>query len=511
MSKKRALISVTDKTGVVDFARELSELGYEVVSTGNTFKVIKEEVDSAIQIDDVTGFPEILDGRVKTLHPMIHGGILYKRDNESHIKTIREHNIESIDIVAVNLYDFEGTLKAGKSHEEIIENIDIGGPSMIRSAAKNYRDVIVVVDINDYGFVIDKLKNGGLTLEDRERLAYKAFATTGRYDSLISNYFAEKVGDKYPDILNMSFQKDNTLRYGENPHQNGLLYSQSGAKNPILEFEQLNGKEISFNNINDLHGCLEVMREFKDSDDVVAVAIKHANSCGVGLGKDSLEAYTKCYEADPVSIFGGIVGITSKIDKATAEKLHDIFLEIVVAYDYEPEALEILCQKKNLRVLKIDKIEDSLQPFEMKYLDGKLLVQDKNNELFEKMEVVTKVEPTKEELKDMEFAMKIAKNLKSNAIAIVKDGQTLALGCGQTSRIWALKNALENNSDKDFKGAVLASDAYFPFDDCVTLAHEYGISAVVQPGGSIRDKESIEACDKYGMSMVFTGTRHFKH
>nr|WP_312984476.1 bifunctional phosphoribosylaminoimidazolecarboxamide formyltransferase/IMP cyclohydrolase [Clostridioides sp.] len=511
MSKKRALISVTDKTGVVDFAKELSKLGYEIVSTGNTFKVLKEKVENVIQIDDVTHFPEILDGRVKTLNPMIHGGILYKRDNKDHVDTIKEHNIEPIDIVVVNLYDFEGTLKAGKSHDEIIENIDIGGPSMIRSAAKNYKDVAVVVDINDYEFIIDKLKKDDLTAKDRKNLAYKAFSTTGRYDSLISNYFAEEVGDKYPEILNMSFQKENTLRYGENPHQNGLLYSQSSAKNPILNFEQLNGKEISYNNLNDLHGCLEVMREFKNSDEVVAVAIKHANSCGVGLGKDSFEAYTKCYEADPVSIFGGIVGITSTIDKETAEKLHEIFLEIVVAYDYEPEAFEILKQKKNLRILKIERIEDSLQPFEMKYLDGKLLVQDKNNTLFDKMEIVTKANPTDRELKDMEFAMKIAKNLKSNAIAVVKDGQTLALGCGQTSRIWALKNALENNKDKDFTGAVLASDAYFPFDDCITLANEYGITSVVQPGGSIRDKDSIEACDKFNMSMVFTGIRHFKH
>jgi phosphoribosylaminoimidazolecarboxamide formyltransferase/IMP cyclohydrolase len=511
MSKKRALISVTDKTGVVDFAKELSSLGYQIVSTGNTFRVLKEKVENVIQIDDVTKFPEILDGRVKTLNPMIHGGILYKRDNKDHVDTIKEHNIEPIDIVVVNLYDFEGTLKAGKNHDEIIENIDIGGPSMIRSAAKNYKDVAVVVDINDYEYIIDKLKKDDLTVEDRKNLAYKAFSTTGRYDSLISNYFAEEVGDKYPNILNMSFQREHKLRYGENPHQNGLLYSDSSAKNPILNYEQLNGKEISYNNLNDLHGCLEVMREFKDSDEIVAVAIKHANSCGVGLGKNPFEAYTKCYEADPVSIFGGIVGITSTVDKATAEKLHEIFLEIVVAYDYESEALEILNQKKNLRVLKIDKIEDSLQPFEMKYLDGKLLVQDKNDVLFEKMEVVTEVKPSDRELKDMEFAMKIAKNLKSNAIAVVKDGQTLALGCGQTSRIWALKNALENNNEKDFTGAVLASDAYFPFDDCVALAHEYGITSVVQPGGSIRDKDSIEACDKYKMSMVFTGIRHFKH
>lgn len=508
---KRALVSVTDKTGVVEFCMELNKLGYEVVSTGNTFKMLKENNVNAIQVDEVTKFPEILDGRVKTLNPYIHGGILYKRDNKNHVETIKEHNIHPIDLVVVNLYDFEGTLKSGKSHEEIIENIDIGGPSMIRSAAKNYKDVAVVVDINDYDMIIEKLKNDSLTLEDRKKLAYKAFSTTGRYDALISNYFAEEVEDKYPEILNLTFQKEQTLRYGENPHQGGVLYSQPNAKNPILNYKQLNGKELSFNNINDLQGCLEVMREFKDNKDVVAVAIKHTNPCGVGLGKNTYEAYTKCYEADKVSIFGGIVGITSTVDVQTAKKLNEIFLEIVVAYDFTEEALEILKTKKNLRVLKLAKIENSLQPYEMKYLDGKLLIQDKNNKLTKKCEVVTKVRPTQEQLKDMEFGMKVVKNMKSNAIAIVKNGETLALGCGQTSRIWALKNAIENNPDKNFEGAVLASDAFFPFDDCVTLAHETGITAVVQPGGSINDKDSIDACDKYEITMVFTGIRHFKH
>lgn len=508
---KRALVSVTDKTGVVEFCTELNKLGYEVISTGNTFKILKENNVKAIQIDEVTKFPEILDGRVKTLNPYIHGGILYKRDDENHIETIKEHNIHPIDLVVVNLYDFEGTLKAGKSHEEIIENIDIGGPSMIRSAAKNYKDVTVIVDVKDYPMILEKLQTNSLTLEDRKRLAYKAFSTTGRYDALISSYFAEEVKDEYPEILNLTFQKEQTLRYGENPHQGGVLYSQPNAKNPILDFEQLNGKELSFNNINDLHGCLEVMREFKDNREVVSVAIKHTNPCGVGLGKDAYEAYTKCYEADKVSIFGGIVGITSTIDAETAKKLTEIFLEIVVAYDFTEEALEILRTKKNLRVLKISKIESSLQPYDMKYLDGKLLIQDKNNKLTDKCEIVTKVNPTEKQLKDMEFGMKVVKNMKSNAIAIVKDGVTLALGCGQTSRIWALKNAIENNKDKNFEGAVLASDAFFPFDDCVTFAKEAGITAIVQPGGSMRDQDSIDACNKFDMTMVFTGIRHFKH
>ncbi len=508
---KRALVSVTDKTGIVEFCIELNKLGYEIVSTGNTFKILKEKGVKAIQIDEVTKFPEILDGRVKTLNPYVHGGILYKRDDENHVNTIKEHEINPIDLVVVNLYDFEGTLKSGKSHDEIVENIDIGGPSMVRSAAKNYKDVAIIVDVADYDMIIEKLQTNTLTLEDRKQLAYKAFSTTGRYDALISNYFANEVKDEYPEILNLTFQKEQTLRYGENPHQNGVLYNQSNAKNPVLTYEQLNGKELSFNNINDLNGCLELMREFKDNEEVVSVAIKHTNPCGVGLGKDALQAYTKCYEADKVSIFGGIVGITSTVDEDTAKKLSEIFLEIVVAYDFTEKALTILKAKKNLRILKLNKLEDSLQPYDMKYLDGKLLVQDRNTELASKYETVTKVEPTKSQLEDMEFAMKVVKNMKSNAIAIVKDKETLALGCGQTSRIWALKNAIENNKDKDFKGAVLASDAFFPFDDCVTLAHETGITAIVQPGGSIKDKDSIDACDKYKMTMVFTGIRHFKH
>ena len=383
---------------------------------------------------------------------------------------------------------------------------------MIRSASKNYKDVTVVVDIADYPKIIEKLESGELTLEDRRKLAYKAFATTARYDTLISSYFANVVGDEYPEILNLTFEKDTELRYGENGHQRGFLYSQPNAKNPILNFKQLHGKELSFNNINDLHGCLEFMREFKDNEEVCAVAIKHANACGVGLGKTSLEAYRKCFESDKVSIFGGIIGITSTVDIETAKMLNDIFFEIIVAYDFDDDALELLKSKKNLRILKLAKIEDSKQKLDMKYLDGKLLIQDKDKIENEKQEVVTKLAPTKEQLKDMDFGMKVVKNLKSNAIAIVKDGQTLAIGCGQTSRIWALSNAIENNKEeKNFEGAVLASDAFFPFDDCVRLAAEYGIKAVVQPGGSIRDEDSVKACDELDMTMVFTGARHFKH
>lgn len=506
---KRALISVTDKTNVVEFAKNLENLGYEIISTGSTYNVLVSGGVNAKTVESVTNFPEILDGRVKTLNPFIHGGILFKRDEKSHIDTINEHNIGSIDLVAVNLYDFYGTLKSNSSHEQIIENIDIGGPSMIRSASKNYKDVTVVVDIADYDFVIEKLKNNDLTIEDRQKLAYKAFATTARYDALISNYFREIVGDTFPESLTLTFDKEESLRYGENPHQKASLYNEVCAKNPILNYTQLHGKELSFNNINDLNACLEVMREFKD--EVVSVAIKHTNPCGVGISDNSFEAFKKCYEADKISIFGGIVGITSKVDKATAEMLNQIFLEIVVAYDFDEDALEILKSKKNLRILKVEKITDSKQIYDFKYLDGKLLVQDKDTKLDEGYETVTKKSPTDSEISDMKFGMKIVKNMKSNAIVIVKDGQTLACGCGQTSRIWALKNALENNSDKDFTGATLASDAFFPFDDCVRLANEYNIKSIVQPGGSIKDQDSINACDELDMTMVFTKVRHFKH
>lgn len=508
---KRALISVTNKEGIVEFARELVNMGYEVVSTGNTHKILIEANVDAIQIEEVTKFPEILDGRVKTLNPYIHGGILFKRDKKDHVDTVNKLNINSIDMVVVNLYDFEGALRSGKDLDGMIENIDIGGPSMIRSAAKNYKDVLVVVDPSDYPNIIEKIKNDSISMEDRLNLAFKAFSLTAHYDSLISNYFANLVGEKYPKYLNLTFEKEDALRYGENPHQKACLYKDSFVKENILDFEKLNGKELSFNNINDLYAALEILKEFKNNEEATAVAIKHANPCGVGIGKSPFEAFKKCYEADKVSIFGGIIGINSVVDEDTAKLLNEIFLEIVVAYDYTPEALEILKQKKNLRILKIDNLNNDSRGYEFKYLDGKLLAQDKNEGLYNSFDIATQNLPTKEEIKDMEFGMKIVKHMKSNAIAIVKDGQTLALGGGQTSRIWALKNALENNKDKNFKGAVLASDAFFPFDDCVRLAASYGISAVVHPGGSLNDKDSIKACDEEGIAMVLTGIRHFKH
>ena len=511
MANKRALISVTDKTGIVEFGKELEKLGYEIISTGNTHKMLSNAGVKAVQIDELTGFPEILDGRVKTLNPYVHGGILYRRDLKEHVETVEKLEIKSIDMVVVNLYNFEGCLKSGAAMEDMIENIDIGGPSMIRSAAKNYRDVVIVTDPSDYGFIIDKLKEGELSHEEKLNLSYKAFSLTAHYDSIISNYFMELVGDRHPKYLNLTFEKEEELRYGENPHQKGSLYKENFVLDTKLDFEQLHGKQLSFNNINDLNAALEILRDFEGGEYIASVAIKHANPCGVGIGKDSFESFKKAYEADKTSIFGGIIGINSTVDVQTAELLSEIFFEIIAAYDFTDEALEVLKKKKNLRILKLKDLSPKSRGYDFKYLDGKLLAQDKDEELYEDFKTATQTTPTKAQIDDMVFGMKIAKQMKSNAIAIVKDGVTLALGPGQTSRIWALENAISNNEDKNFEGAVLASDAFFPFDDCVRFAAKHGIKAIIQPGGSVRDQDSIDACDELSIAMVFSGIRHFKH
>ena len=506
---KRALVSVTNKDGIVDFCKGLVELGFEIVSTGGTMAKLQEANVPCIAIDDVTGFPEILDGRVKTLHPKVHGGLLFRRDVKEHVETVKEMGITPIDLVCVNLYEFEKALKAGKPMADMIENIDIGGPSMIRSAAKNFKDVLIVTDPQDYDKVLNAIENNEDNYDFRLNLAYKAFSTTGAYDAMISRYFAEVCHDDFPDILNISLKKTEHLRYGENSQQRANSYVDGYVSHSLLDYEQLNGKEISFNNVNDLYGAIAVIREFKDQ--IVTAAIKHSTPCGVAIGETGYDSYMKAYNADPQSIFGGIVAVNYKIDKETALEMKKIFLEIVAAPDFDEDALEVLKTKKNLRILKLKNLGAREAKYDIKYLEGKVLVQDINTCMIDEMKVVTDAKPTAEQLTDMEFGMKVVKYVKSNAICIVKDGVTLAIGGGQTSRVWALENAIRNNQDKDFHGAVLASDAFFPFNDCVKVAHEAGIAAIIQPGGSIRDQDSIDYCNEVNIPMVFSGYRHFRH
>ena len=506
---KRALVSVTNKEGIVEFCKGLEELGFEIVSTGGTLKKLTEAGVKAIAIDDVTGFPEMLDGRVKTLHPMVHGGLLFRRDLESHVKTVQEHGIHPIDLVCVNLYEFEKALKANKPMAEMIENIDIGGPSMIRSAAKNFKDVLIVTDTNDYEKVLEAIKNNTDDYNFRLNLAYKAFSITASYDSIISRYFASVTNDEFPEILNVTLKKEEHLRYGENSQQQANRYVDPFVQKSLLDYEQLHGKEISFNNLNDLYGAVALVREFDNQ--TVTAAIKHSTPCGVAIGKTGYESYMKAYEADPQSIFGGIVAVNYKVDKATATEMHKIFLEIVAAPDFDDDALEVLKQKKNLRILKLNNLTAREAKYDIKYLEGKVLVQNLNTKMIDEMKVVTNAKPTLEQMTDMEFGMKVVKYVKSNAICIVKNGVTLAIGGGQTSRVWALENAIHNNPDKDFEGSVLASDAFFPFNDCVQVAANAKVSAIVQPGGSIKDQDSIDLCNELGIPMVFTGYRHFRH
>lgn len=506
---RRALVSVTDKTNIVEFCEGLNKLGFEIVSTGGTLKKLVEANVKAISIEEVTGFKEILDGRVKTLHPNVHGALLYRRDVPEHVATIKEMGIQPIDLVCVNLYEFEKALRAKKPMAEMIENIDIGGPSMIRSAAKNFKDVLIVTEPGDYKTVLDAIENHTDDYNFRLNLAYKAFSKTAAYDAMISRYFAEVVGDEFPDTLNLSLKKVEHLRYGENSQQKANKYEDSYIEHSLLDYEQLSGKEISFNNVNDLYGAVAVVREF--GDQIVTAAIKHSTPCGVAVGETGYESYCKAYEADPTSIFGGIVATNYKIDKATAEKMHEIFLEIVAAPDFDDDALEVLKAKKNLRILKLKNLDAREAKYDIKYLEGKVLVQDINTKMIDEMKVVTTAQPTKEQLADMEFGMKVVKYVKSNAICLVKNGVTLAIGGGQTSRIWALENAIHNNPDKDFEGAVLCSDAFFPFNDCVKVAADAGIKAVIEPGGSIRDQDSIDFCNEKNIPMVFSGYRHFRH
>lgn len=505
----RALISVSNKEGLVSFAKKLSELNVEIVSTGGTARYLKENDLEVLEVQQITSFPEILNGRVKTLHPSIHGAILAKRDKKEHLEELKKFSITPIDIVVVNLYPFKETVQKTNDLEQILENIDIGGPSMLRSAAKNYKDVLVVCDPSDYEWLIDKLsKRETITENERMKLALKSFEHTAHYDAMISQFFREKLNmEEFPKTFTPTFEKLYDLRYGENPHQKAVLYKNPFSKSSaIVNAQQLQGKELSFNNLCDADAAFELVKEF---DMPCAVAIKHTNPCGVACDEDISVAFEKTYQADPISIFGGIVAFNRTVDKTLAAKLSEIFLEVTLAPDYTQDALMILSKKKNLRILKIDfSAED--EPFDFKKISGGILLQTKDNLDYEELKVVTKRTPTSSEMRDLIFAWKVVKHAKSNAIVVAKDLCTLGIGTGQVNRLWPTEHCVRMAGEKA-KGSVLASDAFFPFPDALEVAAKSGISAVIQPGGSIRDQQVIEIANQYNIAMIFTGTRHFKH
>ena len=515
----KALISVSDKTGVVEFAKGLVALGWEILSTSGTMKLLKESGVPVTSVSDVTGFPEICDGRVKTLHPKIHGALLARRDIPEHMKELKDNDIETIDLVCVNLYPFRETIaKPDVTMEDAVEHIDIGGPSMLRSSAKNWESVTVVCNPADYETVLSEIKAGGnTTRETRLKLSAKAYTHTAEYDMAISTYMRAQAG--LPEKLFLEYDLKQELRYGENPHQEAKFFA-STVKEPfsLATAEQLNGKELSYNNIQDANATLNIAREF---DEPFCVGVKHMNPCGSATGKTIAEAWKKAYEADKTSIFGGIVAANREIDLETAQMLKPIFLEIVMAPSFAPDALELLCTKKNLRVLKVDMSKDNTIRKQYVSMNGGMLVQDRdiNTKPVAADQCVTELKPTVDQLADMEFAWKIVKHVKSNAIVVAKGGMTYGVGAGQMNRIGsaeiALKQALntlkEEGKDIMTEGLVLASDGFFPFNDCVALAAEYGIKAIVQPGGSIRDEDSIKLANEKGITMLFTGERHFKH
>lgn len=515
----KALISVSDKTGIVEFAKELESMGIEIISTGGTYKKLKEEGVKAIEISELTGFPECLDGRVKTLHPKVHAGILAMRSNPKHMKQLEDLNVDTIDFVVVNLYPFKQTiLKENVKREEAVENIDIGGPTMLRSAAKNYQDVTVITDPKDYEKVLSELKgNGKVSLDTKFYLMNKVFEHTASYDAMICKYLKdERKDESLPQELTLTYEKVQEMRYGENPHQIGALYKEIGkCEGSLTIAEQLNGKELSFNNINDTNGALELLKEF---DEPTVVACKHGNPCGVGSDSESIyKAWQKAFNADKTSIFGGIVVVNRELTVDIANEMKEIFLEVIVAPSYEEKALEILKVKPNLRILLLPSItvKQPKNAYDIKKINGGIILQTIDSELLNEYKVVTNRKPTEKELEDMIFTWKIVKYVKSNGIAIGKDKQSIGIGPGQVNRIWATKQSIEHANELIgegiTKGAVLASDAFFPFSDCVEAAHAAGITAIIQPGGAKRDQESIDKCNEFGMTMIFTEMRHFRH
>ena len=516
----RVLVSVSDKTGLVPFVKGLQAAGWEVIATGGTQRLLEDEGVKTIGISEVTGFPEICDGRVKTLHPEVHGALLGRRDEPSHMQALAENGIETIDMVCVNLYPFRETIaKEGVTMAEAIEKIDIGGPSMLRSAAKNWNDVTVVCDPTDYDTILSEVRvTGNTTKETRLRLSAKAYTHTAEYDCCIATYMRQQAG--LNEKLFLEFDLKQGLRYGENPHQHAKFYAATEAVPfSLASAKQLNGKELSYNNIQDANAALNIVREFGDVP--FCVGLKHMNPCGAAIGKDVVDAWTKAYEADKVSIFGGIVATNCEVTREAAELMKPIFLEIIMAPKFSEGALEVLCTKKNLRLLEVDMSADTASHMQYVSVNGGLLAQelDTTTKTITADMCVTKVQPTEAQLTDLQFAWRIVKHVKSNAIVVVKDGKTLGVGAGQMNRVGsagiALKQAEEalaaEGKDIRKEGLVMGSDGFFPFGDSVESAAQYGIAAIVQPGGSVRDEESIEAANRHGITMLFTGMRHFKH
>lgn len=502
--QKQALISVSDKSNLLEFAQFLVEQDYKILSTGGTYKHLQDNGIEVTEVKDVTGFPEILDGRVKSLHPAIHGGIMARRSDEKHMATIAEHGINPIDIVIVNLYPFFEKMNTGLSEAEMIEFIDIGGPSMLRSSAKNFYDVTVVTDVNDYETIINEIReNGSTSIATRKLCAGKVFNLTSAYDAAISTYI---LNEDFPQFLESSYEKVMDLRYGENPHQKAAYYVDKTKNGAMKDFEYLQGKELSFNNIRDMDLAYKVVSEFEET---TCCAVKHSTPCGVAIGDNVLEAYEKAYECDPMSIFGGIIAFNREVDGKTAIALNKIFLEIVIAPAFTEEALEVFKQKKNLRIIKVQNpVSDKVTYVKV---DGGLIVQSTDNQFSQDLKVVTEVQPTDKQMTDLVFAQKIVKWVKSNAIVVATNGQAYGIGGGQTNRIWAAQQAIARAKEKVDQDLVLASDAFFPFRDVADYAAESGIKAIIQPGGSIKDQESIDACNERKIPMVFTGMRHFMH
>ena len=515
---KKALISVSDKTGIVDFAKVLKQYGVHILSTGGTARLLKENGVDVTEVSDYTGYPEMLDGRVKTLHPKIHGGLLGIRSNEEHVAKMSENGIEPIDMVVVNLYPFEETIaKEDCTLEDAIENIDIGGPTMLRSAAKNYRDVTVLVNAEDYRKVLAEMEEdkGAVSCETNFYLAKKVYQHTARYDGAITNYLTSLDGEEkreYSEVLTLQYSKVQDMRYGENPHQTAAFYKEADIEEPsVSNAVQLQGKGLSFNNIADLSSALELVKEFGD---IAAVVIKHNNPCGAAVDEHSLlGAYKKARECDPVSAFGGVIGFNRIVDEETAGEIVSTFVEAVIAPGYDEKALEVLKEKKNLRLLQVPLLSPCHQiGYDIKKVVGGLLVQTRDlaKIAINDLKVVSKREPTGEELKAMDFAWKVCKHVKSNAIIYARPDRTVGVGAGQMSRVDSSKIAILK-AQSPVKGTVMASDAFFPFRDGIDTAAEAGATAIIQPGGSIRDEEVIAAADEHNMAMVFTGIRHFKH